>query len=98
MCVCVCVCGGGGAELLVQFLCFHYASIDFIFYFHAAVENLIIEDTNKSNCGFFVHPGETIKLPFKYQAFRLPSVSVSEICSPGFVKSRKVVKVKMCVV
>ena len=32
-------------------------------------DNLITEDSNGGQYGFFIHPGETVHLPFKFQSF-----------------------------
>lgn len=44
-------------------------------------DNLITESpTSGGQFGFFVHPGETVRIPFKYQSFQQPS-------PPGVEKS-----------
>ena len=42
-------------------------------------DNLITESpASGGQFGFFVHPGETISIPFKYQSFRQPSLPAAE--------------------
>ena len=43
-------------------------------------DSLITEGTEAGQYGFFVHPGETVHVPFKYQTFQpLPQTSSPEI-------------------
>lgn len=35
-------------------------------------DNLITEGSEGGQYGFFIHPGETVHLPFKYQSFSVP--------------------------
>ena len=35
-------------------------------------DNLITESPDTGQYGFFVHPNETVRLPFKYQTFSVP--------------------------
>lgn len=60
---------------------------------YVAIDSLIVEDADQSQYGFFVHPGETVRLPFKYLTFSLPSACTFETSSCGFARSKAVIKV-----
>ena len=54
-------------------------------------DNLITENYqeagSKQQYGFFVHPGETVRLPFKYQSFQLARHHPSPSCDPPSQKT-----------
>ena len=62
-------------------------------------ESLITEGTEAGQYGFFVHPGGTVHVPFKYQTFQpLPQPSPPEIRgwedeTNGDRKKKKTIKV-----
>ena len=66
--------------------------------FYIVVEDvcLVSEGREGGQYGFFVHPGESVTLPFKYQCFNLESHAPHHKDMPmenGVVNGRKSIKV-----
>ena len=58
-------------------------------YLLALDDNLITEGPEGGQYGFFIHPGETVQLPFKYQSFSAPLATKLN-------EEKKTIKVNLC--
>ncbi|KAL5515165.1 hypothetical protein EMCRGX_G000293 [Ephydatia muelleri] len=56
-------------------------------------DNLITESPDTGQYGFFVHPNETVRLPFKYQTFSVPRHTSHEDMESGCQFEHKIIKV-----